>query len=646
MLKELIQFTNALGDLKEIGEEPKFGLYIQLKIKNDDGHLSMDSKDYKAAVYSKSTASKKGTPTELSEEEKKKEAENKILLEKCQIVIKHGWMIDTWKCFDPSAKTIHTCSPYAVGFKRNTLEGGSKSQPHIGDRLNKYFEKAGTFLLDDAERGRMDVFKNLINSKEKLNTLLDSIPEFVARENADPKKDGEKFKKEYIVLFLDEPTDVFKAPNDRYLAKNLFNKADYTLKDIQGESLGASNFFHGVKVKKPFESHQTAAFQISGRISLTEAQRLNEFEKVLKRNVLPRPLPIFIYQDELPERPDGLKESISVFTKEAEIDPKNRRGFSDIMGELHTKGVELANFYLLFYSGGDILDFDFVSKFEYKLDGWKIENLFELKEPPPKFDKIFDILEGVLVDLFDNSLVVRSSKKEALSFRWFGDVEAKYCRSESAYLRVLKYRHAFYEFIYKSRRQAVTQTMFEDLAMSGILDGIRRDRYEKNHHTEEGDIKRKLNLLFSLHQKFTPHTEKSFFMPNQTTALREFMGQLTEAKTDITDDPQFAFAAGQVVRYLLSKSKSSDRSFARLEPFLQQTHISRFLDAVRKVFETYKHEKFSRKFEHPFSEVTGYKTETNLRELTPLFLSGFFSKNSLFADKKVEPEVALEENED
>lgn len=606
MIKELVQFTADLGDFKEIGAEPKYGLYVQLKLRETDGHWAIDATDLESAVFSKKTAGQ--TP----------------FLTRCREVIQHGWMIDTWKCFDAPEKAIHTCSPYAVAFKKETMLGKAGQKP-VAERLERYFAKAKDLLDDKAEQGRIDVFKNLLNATDRLKKLLDSIPAF-----ADVKD------KEYVVLFLDEPIKKYQAAHDRYLEENLFNKALYTTKNGAGETVGASGFFSGVPDKKPFLRHQSASFGISGRITLEEAQQLHEFDTVLKRNVLPRPLPIFIHQDELPNLKNGLKESIVLFKKEAEADPKNRRGFAEIMTDLHDGKVELGNFYLLFFMGGEIHDFDFVSKFEYELDGWKVENLFELKDPPPKLENVFDLLHGLLIDLFDNSLVVRSGKKEGLSFRWFGDVDARYCRSASAYLMVMKYRRAFYDFIYKSHRQAVTQIMFEDIAMSGILDGIRRDCYKDHHHTEEGDIKRKLNLLFSLHQKFSPHNSNPLFMANQTIQLREFMGQLAKGEDDIKDDPQFAFAAGQVVRYLLSKSKSSDRSFARLEPFLQQTQLDRFLDAVRRVFETYKHENFSRNFQHPFSEVMGYMTGANLRDLTPLFLSGFFSSNALFADKENE----------
>ena len=135
-------------------------------------------------------------------------------------------------------------------------------------------------------------------------------------------------------------------------------------------------------------------------------------------------------------------------------------------------------------------------------------------------------------------------------------------------------------------------------------------------------------------------------MANQTVQLREFITTLAKGESTIETDAQFAFVAGQVIAYLFTKTRSTDRSYARLEVFLQQTDVAQFQLAVVNFFNRYKHETYSRKFKHPFSEVTGYQTSTNLREYMPLILSGFFSNNLLFADKTVEPEVAAEEETD
>ena len=134
-------------------------------------------------------------------------------------------------------------------------------------------------------------------------------------------------------------------------------------------------------------------------------------------------------------------------------------------------------------------------------------------------------------------------------------------------------------------------------------------------------------------------------MANQTTELRGFVEKLTREEVNISNDYEYAFTAGQVIQYIFRKSKSGDRSFKRLEPFLQQTDPVQFRLAIERMFNTYKHELYAKKFYHPFAEVMGYLPDGQLRDLRPLVLSGFFSKNLLKADPKVDPDDVVAEDE-
>jgi CRISPR-associated protein Csh1 len=609
MIKELVQFTEAIADFKSIGLTPKEGIYIRLRIENKDGGLSIDVHQFESAVYSKKM---KGLDS---------------FLKTCTEVIQSGWMVNTNKCFDTPEKAIHSCSPYMIAFKKDSLTKQGKGDS-LAVRLNRYFTKAKDLVEEEVEKGRIDVFKNALNSDDKLNSLLQSIPDF------DKVKEGE-----YVVVFLDEPIEKYRAAHDKYLQDKLFNTNEHNTSNDAGETVGTSDFFNGFNVKKPFLLHQSAAFSLPGRITAGEAKGLYDFREIVGRSprILPQPLPIFIYKDEL-------TKAVSLFREDADADTK--KTYAQIFDELYTKRkVDLKNFYLLFYSRGEIKDFDFVSRFEYELkdkDGnaWQIQDLFEYTGSHDfTLENVFELQPKLMLDMFNNALIVKT-KTGDLQFRWFDDIDAQYCKSDKTYLLVLKYRKAFYDFIYKSRRQAVTQTMFEDIMLTGILEDIRLDKVKDNRNSEYFNILKKLNILFSLHNNFQPYHENPLFMANQTIQLREFMAGLAREEGHIQSDEQFAFAIGQVVHYILSKSKSEDRSYKRLEPFLQQTEAEQLRQALVRIFNTYKHEPFSRKFRHPFAEVMGYETKRNMRELLPMMLAGYFSKNQLFADKQAEPDVA------
>ena len=91
-----------------------------------------------------------------------------------------------------------------------------------------------------------------------------------------------------------------------------------------------------------------------------------------------------------------------------------------------------------------------------------------------------------------------------------------------------------------------------------------------------------------------------------------------------------------MIYYLLHKSKTADKSYKRLEPFLQQVHASELNKAIARLFDTYKHENFSGNFRHPFASVMAYQTQANMRDYLPMMLAGIFSDNLLFSVNKSE----------
>ncbi|MFD1818133.1 CRISPR-associated protein Csh1 [Pseudarcicella hirudinis] len=604
MLKELIQFTNSIdAQFKAIGIIPKEGLHIKLRFEEIDNTLSI-SKNCQYELFSK------------------KDKEVSGFLKNIASLAQLSWMVNTNKCFDLPSKGIHSCSPYCLAFKRESIRGGAKfneAKIKLYDRINAYFDKAIELLDDDSEKQGATVFRNALNNEDKLKSFLDQINEFNSLKDPD-----------YIVFYLDVPIEKYKIPNDKYLAGKLFNTEEYNTEGSNGLAYGTSNFFNGFNSKKPYLIHQSATFDITGRISAEDAKTLYEFETIAGRRSLPNPLPIFVYEDER-------KESIALFKEDA-LEGGNRRGYREIIEELQDKlKKELGNYYLLFYQNGEIKDFDFVSKFEYKLESendksWQVEDLFGGKYTY-SISNVFEFERTILPVIFNNALIVRT-KTDSMLFKYFDDIDAQYCKTANTFLLVMTYRKVLYDFIYKSNRTGFTQKIFKDIMLTGILDDIKLDKFENNHHSEDSSIRQKLNILFSLYHSFQPFKQNTQFMSNQIIELRQSIDELAEGVTNIKSDAEFAFAAGQVIYYILAKSKSEDKSYSRLEPFLQLTDSERLKQNISKIFNTYKHERFSVRFSNPFAQIMAYSTEGNLKDLMPLMLSGYFSKNQLFSKGK------------
>jgi len=359
----------------------------------------------------------------------------------------------------------------------------------------------------------------------------------------------------------------------------------------------------------------------------------------LQKQVLPNPLPIFIDKDEL------LNEKIiSIFNE----DRKMR--YAEMIKRLfenHQK--DLSDYYLLFVQRREIVDFDFVPSFRYNFkEEMIISNLFGLNEiPKRRIENIFEFEEKIISKIFNNILVsiFRNDNQQitGTELHYFTELTKEKNKFIKETLRnrrgllnlILKYRKAIYDYIYKSKIQAFTNPIFHDILFKNVLDDIRLDKFENNKHSYWKPIREKLNIWFSLYNYFNINNQNKENMANKIEKHREMIIEVATGKKNIQDDDEFAFAAGQVIYYLMSKSKSADRSYSRLEPFLQKSDYIEFRKALRNTFNMYKHENFSTKFKNPFANVMDYVPDsTNFKEIIPTLLAGFFSECALFADKE------------
>ncbi len=647
MLTELINFTETLSDdFKSLGLNPKEGLHVLLQV-NEDGSIATKSETIRHSFYSKKI---KGVQHSL--------------LENCKQLQENAWCVNTNKCFDLPMKAIHTCSPICVGFKREHLEGGvkydaniKKGKPQLQERFESYFEKAEGLLTENGILIKaFDNFKSFFE-KESWQVILENIEKRRAGQYAMLSQKKEKFESkiqnttdksekellkenlqdiqsellvvqpltdsDYILFYLDFPVTVYKETHGKYLDDKLFNTDKYNTKpDAEGLIYGTNDFQNGYNANMPFLLHQTATFDITGRISNLEARTLYEFSNILPRKTLPNPLPIFVYENEFKKRVIALYKD-------------GRLGFRDLVDSLYLSHKDdFKNYYLLNWSntqnGIVFNDFDFVSRFEYSLGevgGLKIQNYFNLYEDKKEkhyksVKNIFQLEDRVLKYLIQN-------KYHRVDY--FSDFKKEdYENRDFTFLSFCKYRKAIYDYVYKSSRNTIEGKHFNEMVFNGIKDDVK-------NNTEYG-IKEKLNYWYSLHEYF--HKSKIKQQTTMASKLKEyqdFVSQLIEGNADIenSNDEQFAFAAGQIIYYLLKKSKSDDTSFRLMEPYLQKTSCESFLQTISEDFARYKHENFSNNFSKVSAFVLSYETETkNLKTLQPQLLSGLFSKNQIFSNIK------------
>lgn len=613
MIKEITDFVKTLPvENFSNNLQLKEGLYIFLELEEDeDGGAQLKNVDSDGNILPKDYAIYD------------KNSDDTSFFKKCLDIQTNSIPVSPQKIFNPNKKIFGaSCSPYVLAFNKKNLEKYKGDNPLIQKELaDQYFKTAEKFVPENEDlQSIFRLFRNFLI--QNLYSFLNSIPEY---------RDAKDSYSIYIYLKNVGLEDIIES-HAQYLGLNVFNKDKYN-ETFEGEILGVSDSLSSFNDKKVFLQHKSALSGVSYRVGQKEAQLLWKFFQMQSNRQLPNPLPIFVDQKErLNEQTVNLHQSGKAL------------GYTEIVKQLtQLKDSDLQNFYLIFFDvrskKSKIIDLDFVPLFKYKIEGLKINEIFELKGDFEKsISNVFQLQYEVFNKIFNGHLV--SERKDgSLWLKYFDDIEVnpKYGLTDSILHLLYKYRKAFYDFIYKSKHQAITCQMFDEMMKVSILDDIKHDE-EFNKHNR---IKEKLNIWFNLFDFFSQNQNR-IDMANKTFELREVLKKVIENESQfIQTDDEFAFSSGQIIWKILVQSKSSNKSHALLEPFLQKTDAIEFKKAIARSFDTYKHEfklyptKYG--FDKLMSEVMGYEpSERNMKNHLPMILAGYFSSSLFKQEKEVE----------
>lgn len=629
MIREFINFTKDIiedcPDIMQRNLKPNGGLYIFVDIDEAGNWVNENGVYGQDYLYLKTNDSESSIPiseiTALEEEVKRVGTSmNKVL--------------------DKSSQ-IFSCSPYAVVFKKKSLT--NEKIPGIkGEKICKllpfYFENARKLCpLEEQQR--------IVSFESICSIILKGLENFI-REQADEKKivliDQLK-DDEYISIYLRSVSlNDYKKAHDCYLKDKLYNKGEFN-KTVNGILYGVSGFLNGLNDKKLFLVHRTACMDegLCGRISFEEALLLDKFQSLILRKVLPNPLPIAVNQ---------LENKLFLKLFHENETPLSYRELIKSLFEQH-EIKELSDFYLLNYSKAkDIVinDIDFVPMFRYYFDkpllienvmlaGYKRDEIFE-EERDIILKDIFSFEYVVVREIFNNCLVM-IKKDGSYKSLYFGEVDLSK-RSDNGkfliYQLIMKYRYAFYEYIYKSKQNAINVLMFDEMMFTSILASIKNEEV-KSRFSFNNVIKRKLNIWFSLYNLFNNNDKKKEVMASNVTDLMSKMRLVAKGEAVLETPEEFAFAAGQLVSYLMDQSVASDKTYSMLEPYLQKTKSKHLQDAIAHVFSQYKHAVsiYGKAFKALASNVLTYDEDVDMKPLLKYFLAGCFS-NCVIYEKKEE----------
>lgn len=559
------------------------------------------------------------------------------------------------KRFD-GEKKIHSCSPFAIAYNFNFSDKDKQSHgiktfnkkdkinndkikennqlirnkrfEVVSDRLNDYYANCiRVYHLNMLEANDSQTYKY----KAEIEGFFASFKDIISCLKR-LKAYKQLTEKDYLHLYLRSvPIEEIEKKHKEYIEQYIFNG-----EVLPDEKHGVVEFLTKYNGKKPFLKHQTCYLKggISQRFSINDAMALFYLDKLLRRKskCLPNPLPIVVDQREINTA------IVKIFN-----DKKEPLSYRQLLEKLFSSPniKYLSDYYLLNYSNtrsGMVLnDFDFVPMFRYELSqpvtvsnvtmsGFVKDKVFN-KDPDINIKTIFDFERIVVKMIFNNTLV--KIKDDDYTCSYFGDLpKPEYVQGGSLMVDlILKYRQAVYAYIYKSDLKAITHNMFDDMMFNSILTDIRSEII-KNRCEWNNNIKGKINLWFSLQGMFNRLDNKK--MGKNVTELREKIRDVASGKATLNSSEELAFAAGQLVSYIIDRSEAKNKTYAMLEPYLQKSTSSQLQDEIAQSIAIYKHDikvNYQRKgkFERLASETLANGNEVKMKPLLKFFLAGCFS---------------------
>ena len=211
-----------------------------------------------------------------------KDLEGNIKADEYEWFVKRDYLsnyLNSNKSIDPPKKKIHN---------NNYLTLFVKAKEFIPQNrdyfVQKLYENLKTFenFKKREEKEVIESFKDYIFDENRLKDIENKKKRFL--EIFDDVLDKKSLIKdsEYIRIFFDEDLNRYEKEAEIYFALKIYNKIE-TIRIIDGEIYGLSDFNMGLNSKKPYLEHKTRGFHLPFLIKKDEIFEIKEFFDFLKQ---------------------------------------------------------------------------------------------------------------------------------------------------------------------------------------------------------------------------------------------------------------------------------------------------------------------------------------------------------------------------
>ncbi len=421
--------------------------------------------------------------------------------------------LNSYKAIDPPKKKIHNNNYLTLFVKAKEFIEENKA--HFISKLYDNLKDFSGFTKKE-EREVIESFHNYIFDEKRQNDIVEKKRRFQEIFDEIAQKKALVKESDYIKIFFDEDLKTYEEEAKIYFALKIYNKIE-TVRNIEEEIYGLSDFNMGLNAKKPYLEHKTRGFVLPFMVKKDEIFTIKALFDFLK------------YQSNMLQTDATRHHSGLFLVKHSNNDQAEVIDFDIVTGEnLLPKPFILKNY--LFKEKEDEEIRDFYTLFK-KVDEIFYNGNLENNLYGDVYNKLPGSLQNLIYMTRDAMIALKKGEIEPL----------------------LKINRKF--------------------ADAFMLYHLRQDRWYR--------AKEVFNLKLSL----LAYEGEEMDIKQTLQKIEQKVENLEELNQD-----EFFILAGQIIKYLLKKSKKPDKRADMIEPFLRAAKTKKLKQEVETLFFTYKHE--------------------------------------------------------
>ncbi|OOM81334.1 type I-B CRISPR-associated protein Cas8b/Csh1 [Clostridium sp. BL-8] len=404
--------------------------------------------------------------------------------------------------------------------------------------------------------------------------------------------------KDYLKIFFEAPIEEYKSEGKRYLMPNIYNNNDFNISN-NDEIYGLPNDNMGLNAKKPYLENKTRKITVPYLLSNTEVLLQKKFFDYLMNFAALGKVNVYI---------DNLNNKIEPYENGKLPDTTFKGIFIRIK-----KGKEV-----------EILDYDIITdyksnlakKFNFKniLDVDQSSKNISIQNYDDKIGKLKDI-QQILNEVFFSKFLVNN---------YFTEPSDLSINDGCLKSNLLLSRDVLFNWIYKG----------SDYGLFPVLNKISLNLVKGS--VEEGYIQKashQFNLRCSLINYFKEGRDMADIIHDIKDSLRVKINSNITDKLD--NDDEYYFAVGQLVGYLLSKSRGKKKPHSLANPFINGKNNEDIKEKLRRLYSKYSYDIDSKgkRFNNLYTMILGY-TPDNTKVDQDLILGGYLSNSLIYESTK------------